>query len=119
MKPMKQNKTNPKIYSVTKAKNANLEFQVPASVPFKTEQCCLFLHRYSLEFEQFAEAFGLGAADRDFGVFSVVHFEDVGGLEPRHDFLDVMDVDEEGAVGAEERFGGQGFFEFVDGAEVG
>src|SRR5258708_25710176 len=72
-----------------------------------------------LELEKFAEAFGLGAADRDFGVFSVVHFEDVGGLEPGYDFLDVMNVDEEGAMGAEERFGGQGFFEFVDGAGVG
>ena len=30
--------------------------------------------RKKLEFEEFAEAFGLGAADGDFGLFFVVHF---------------------------------------------
>jgi hypothetical protein len=39
------------------------------------------------------------AADRDFGVLFVVHLEHVAGLEPGHDFLDVMDVDEVGAMG--------------------
>src|SRR5208283_362945 len=73
----------------------------------------------ALEVEEFAEAFGLLAGDGDFGLFLVVHFEHERGFEPGHDFLDVMNVDEIGAVGAPEGVGVEGFEEFVERAVVG
>src|SRR5215470_20001507 len=54
----------------------------------------------SLKLKEFAEAFGLLADDGDFGLLFVVHFEHVAGLEPGHNFLDVMNVDEIRAVRA-------------------
>ena len=45
------------------------------------------------------------ATDGDFGLFGVVHAELVAGLEPGDDLADVLDVDEEGAVGAPEGLG--------------
>jgi hypothetical protein len=59
------------------------------------------------------------AGDRDFGLFFVVHFDHEAGFEPGNDFLDVVDVDEIGAVGAPERVGGEGFVKFLEGAVVG
>ena len=59
----------------------------------------------SLHLQQFAEAFGLRAADRDLGAALIGHFKHVARLEPRHDFLDVVDVDQVGAVRAPEDFG--------------
>src|SRR5208283_4124581 len=75
--------------------------------------------REELEFEEFAEAFGLLTGDGDFGLFFVVHFEHEAGFEPGNDFLDVVDVDEIGAVRAPEGFGLQGVEEFVESAVVG
>ncbi len=72
-----------------------------------------------LEFEEFAEALGLLAAHGDFGLFLVVHFQHEAGFEPGHDFLDVMDVDEIGAVRAPEGLGLQGVEQFLEGAVVG
>ena len=72
-----------------------------------------------LELEEFAEAPGLLARDRDFGLLFVVHFEHEAGLEPGHHFLDVVNVDEEGAVRAPERFLVEGAEEFLEGAIVG
>src|SRR5262249_11271433 len=59
----------------------------------------------ALQLEQFAEALGLLAGDRDFGLLFVVHFEHVAGLEPGHDLLDVMNVYKVGAVRAPENVG--------------
>ena len=72
-----------------------------------------------LEVEEFAEALGLLAGDGDFGLFFVVHFEHEAGFEPGDDFLDVMNVDEIGAVGAPEGVGVEGVEEFVESAVVG
>src|SRR5450432_1567605 len=69
--------------------------------------------------EEFAEAFGLGAADGDFGLFFVVHFEHVAGFEPGHDFLDVVDVDEEGAMGAPKGVGIESVVQLFERAVVG
>jgi hypothetical protein len=55
-----------------------------------------------LKFEEFAEAFGLLAGDWDFGGFFVIHFEHEAGFEPGHDFPDVVNVDQVGAVGPPE-----------------
>jgi len=59
------------------------------------------------------------AADGDFGLFFVVHFEHEAGFEPRDDFLDVVDVDEIGAMRAPEGFGIEGGVELLEGAVVG
>src|SRR5205807_7968483 len=56
-----------------------------------------------LQLEQFPHALDLAAADGNFGLLFVAHFPHVSGLEPRHHFLDVMNVDEEGAMRAPER----------------
>ena len=72
-----------------------------------------------LEFEEFAEAFGLLAGDGDFGLFFVVHFQHEAGFEPGNDFLDVVDVDEIGAVGAPEGIGIECGEKFFEGAVVG
>ncbi len=61
----------------------------------------------------------MGAADGDFGFLGVVHAELVAGFEPRHDFADVLDVDDEGAVGAPEGFGVELLHELFEGAAVG
>src|ERR1700722_16632367 len=55
-----------------------------------------------LEAEEFAQAFGLGPADRNLGLLFVVHAELVGALEPGDYFLNAVDVDQKGAVGAPE-----------------
>lgn len=59
------------------------------------------------------------AGDGDFGLFFVVHFEHEAGFEPGDDFLDVMDVDEIGAVRAPEGVGIERGEEFFEGAVVG
>ena len=59
------------------------------------------------------------AADGDFGLFGVVHAELVAGLEPGDDFADVLDVDDEGAVGAPEGLGVELVDELFEGAAVG
>ena len=59
------------------------------------------------------------AGDGDFGRFFVVHFEHEAGFEPGDDFPDVVDVDEEGAVGTPERVGVERGVEFLEGAVVG
>ena len=73
----------------------------------------------TLQVEEFAEAFGLLAGDGDFGLFFVVHFDHEAGFEPGHDFLDVVDVDEIGAVGAPEGFGVERGVELLESAVVG
>lgn len=50
--------------------------------------------RQELKIKQFAQALGLSAADRHFGLFLVVHAELVRALEPRHNFADAVDVHE-------------------------
>ena len=61
----------------------------------------------------------MGAADGDLGFFGVVHAELVAGFEPGHDLADVLDVDDEGAVGAPECFGIELVHELFEGAAVG
>src|SRR5215470_7055952 len=58
-----------------------------------------------LKLKQFAEALGLLAADGDFRLLFVVHFEHVAGFKPGHNFLDVMNVDEVRAVRAPKHVG--------------
>ncbi len=59
----------------------------------------------NLELEQLAQAADLCAADGDLGGFLVVHLQHVAGFEPRHDFLDVVNVHQVRAVWAPEGFG--------------
>lgn len=72
-----------------------------------------------LEIEELAEAAGLGAADRNVGGAAVVHAELVAGLEPRDNFLDVIDVYEKTAVYAPEALGVEGLLEVLEGAVIG
>ena len=72
-----------------------------------------------LEVEELAEALGLGAADRDLGFAGIVHAELVGGLEPGHDLADVLDVDEEGAMGTPEGLGIELVGELLESSAVG
>jgi hypothetical protein len=55
-----------------------------------------------LELQQLAETLGLGPRHGNLGGALVVHLEHVTGLEPRHDFLDVVDIHQEGAMRAPE-----------------
>jgi len=72
-----------------------------------------------LQVEEFTEPFDLGAGYGNFGVFAVVHAEQVAGFEPGDDFADVFNVDEVGAVGAPEGGGVDLVGELFDGAAVG
>ena len=45
------------------------------------------------------------AGDGDFGLLFVVHFEHVAGFEPGNNFLNVVDVDEVGAMRAPKNVG--------------
>ena len=58
------------------------------------------------------------AGDGDFGLFFVVHFDHEAGFEPGNDFLDVVDIDEIGAVGAPKGVGVEGGVEFFEGAAL-
>jgi hypothetical protein len=71
------------------------------------------------EVEELAEAFGLLAADRDLGLFFVVHFQHEGRFEPGHDFLNVVDIDQIGAVRTPEGVGVEGVEEVIERAIVG
>ena len=79
----------------------------------------MVVQQRALEFEEFAEAFGLLAGDGDFGGFFVVHFQHEAGFEPGDYFADMVDVDEEGAVGSPEGVGVERGVEFLEGAVVG
>jgi hypothetical protein len=79
----------------------------------------IFVLQCGSEVEELAEALGLLAGDGDFRLFFVVHFDHEAGFEPGNDFLDVVDVDEIGAVRAPERVGGEGFVKFFEGAVIG
>src|SRR5882672_670082 len=72
-----------------------------------------------LHLQEFAEAFGLGAAYGDFGGALVGHFQHVAGFEPGDDFLDVVDVDQVGAVRAPEKFRVERRLELFDRAVIG
>src|SRR5579871_6092314 len=72
-----------------------------------------------LQLEQFAEAARLDAAYRYLGVLLVVHAELVARLEPRHHFLDPVDVDQVGTVHAPEHLAVEAGLEILDGAVVG
>ena len=72
-----------------------------------------------LEVEELAEALGLGAADGDFSLLLVVHAELVAGLEPGHDFADLVDVDDEASVGAPEASRVEQLEQLLKGAALG
>src|ERR1700677_2887357 len=55
-----------------------------------------------LELEELAQAPGLSAAHRDLSLLAIVHAQLITALEPRHDFLDVVDVHHVGAVSSPE-----------------
>ena len=56
-----------------------------------------------LQSEQLAQPLGLSPADRNLGLFLVVHPELVGTLKPRNDFADSIDVDYVRPVSAPEK----------------
>ena len=58
------------------------------AVPFKFR--ISELDQIELKLKQLAQALGLLAADRHFGLFFIVHFQHESGFEPRYHFLDVM-----------------------------
>src|SRR5437660_4189791 len=58
-----------------------------------------------LEFKQFLHALDLRTADGNCRLLFVVHFQHEGGVKPGKNFLDVMNVDEEGAMRLPERIG--------------
>ena len=72
-----------------------------------------------LETEEFAQSLGLGAADRNFSLLLVIHAQLIGALEPRHNFLDAVDVHQVGAVGAPEKIRVESFQQFLQGPAVG
>ena len=49
--------------------------------------------------EKFAQPLGLSPADRDLGLFFIVHSQLVRAFEPGHDFADTIDVHQVRAVG--------------------
>jgi len=51
-----------------------------------------------LEAEQLPQSARLSPADRNLGLFLVVHPQLVGTLEPRNDFADAVDIHQVGAV---------------------
>ena len=57
--------------------------------------------------EKFSEAFGLSAADGNFGLFLIVHAQLVGTLEPGDDFLDAINIHQVRTMGAPEEVGVQ------------
>ena len=57
----------------------------------------------SSESEQFPEALGLSAANRNLGLLLIVHSQLVGTLEPRNDFANAVDIHQVRAVGAPEK----------------
>ena len=56
-----------------------------------------------LQSEQLAQSLGLSPADRNLGLFLVIHPELVGTLKPRDDFANSIDVDYVRAVSAPEK----------------
>src|SRR5690348_9884329 len=52
------------------------------------------------ESKQLPQPLGLSAADRDFGLFFVVHPQLIRALEPGNDLTDSIDVHQVGTVGA-------------------
>ena len=59
------------------------------------------------------------AGDGNFGLLFVVHFEHEAGFEPGHHFLDVLDVDEVGAMRAPEGVGIECFEKLIERTIVG
>src|SRR6267142_3194960 len=70
------------------------------------------------KFKQFAHALNLRAANGNFGVLFVVHFQHEGGIEPRHNFLDVMNIHQERAVRLPEGFGIEGIAQLFEGPVI-
>jgi hypothetical protein len=87
----------PDVHELAQNVNDRCGFQIPA--PY------CFGHARRLQLEQFAHAFDLRAAHRNFRLLLIVHFQHVAGLEPRHHFLDVVNVHQIRAVRPPERFG--------------
>ena len=56
-----------------------------------------------LQTKEFAQAFGLGAADRNFRLFLVVHTKLIGTLKPGHNLADTIDINQIRAMGAPEK----------------
>lgn len=61
----------------------------------------------------------MGAADGDLGLLFVVHAELVTGFEPGDDFADVVEVDDEAAMGAPEEGGVEEVKQLLEGAALG
>ena len=61
----------------------------------------------------------MGAADGDLGLALVVHAELITGLEPRDNFADVVEIDDEAAMGAPEEGGVEEVEQFLEGAALG
>src|ERR1700691_1063079 len=70
----------------------------------------------ALQIEELPQPAGLRAADWNFGLLFVGHAELIARLEPGNHFADVVDVDEEGAVGAPEDCGVEQIEELLESA---
>ena len=53
--------------------------------------------------EQFPQALGLSAANRNLGLLLVVHSQLIGTLEPWNDFANAVDIHQVGTVGSPEK----------------
>ena len=71
-----------------------------------------------LHLQQFAEALGLRAADRNFRLLLIVHFQHVARLEPGKHFLDVVDIHQMRTMRPPEPPGIERLGQFLDGAVI-
>src|SRR6266849_9989531 len=71
-----------------------------------------------LHLQQLAQPFCLRAADGNLRLLFIRHFEHVAGLEPRHHFLDAVDVDQVRSVRAPKDVGIERGLQLLDGAVV-
>ena len=73
----------------------------------------------TLQAKQLPQALRLRPADRQLGVFAIVHAKLVGALEPGQDLLDPVDVHHVRAMGSPEEVGIKGFKQFFQRPAVG
>ena len=73
----------------------------------------------NLEPEKLSQALGLGTADRNLGLFFVVHPKLVGTLKPRHNLADTIDIDQIGAVSPPKEVAVEAVQQLLKGPAVG
>src|SRR5258706_7868908 len=85
----------------------------------KTESKAKTVDNPSLQSKQFAQALGLRAGDGNLRLLLVVHAQLVAALEPRHHFLDAIDVHHKTAMRPPEEIGVERLQQLFQGAAVG